>query len=236
MRLKIAICDDDSALSAMLAEKISAWAKREFHGAEIRTYKSGEAFLCDYEGENDFDILLLDIEMEGISGVALAKQLRNGGSPAEILFLTSHTEFYGEGYEVDALHYLIKPVEERKLYEVLDKAVKKLSEKPPFVIIVSEGQTIKLYESEIYYVEAFQHYISVVAKDRSYRVREKISDMEQRLSAGFFKAHRSYLVFLGHIKRIARSEVIMENGSAIPLARGKYDEINRAYIRFYSNE
>lgn len=234
MKLKIAICDDDAAQAAALSEEVSAWAGGKMQAVEIRTYASGEAFLCDYDGEKDFNLLLLDIEMKGISGIDLAKNLRRDNSRAEILFLTSHTEFYGEGYEVDALHYLIKPVDRGKLYTVLDRALEKLSVEPPFLIVRSEGQTVKLYESEIYYVEAFLHYVTFVTQDADYSVREKISELEKRLSEGFYRAHRSFLVSLEHIRRIARDGILMENGATVPLARGKYDDINREYIRFYS--
>lgn len=233
MNLKIAVCEDDPLQADRILKILSQWGKEKEHRTEIRTYASGEAFLCDYEKETDFNLLLLDIEMKGISGVELAKYLRKEGNHGEILFLTSHTEFYGEGYEVDALHYLIKPVPDEKLWEVLDRAAHRLSAEPPFILINAEGQTVKLYEQEICYVEAFSHYISFVTEDGTYRVREKISEAEQRLSEGFFRNHRSYLVSLNHIKKIERSEVWMENGRCLPLARGKYDEINRAYIRFF---
>lgn len=233
MNLKIAICEDDGRQAQRLMDMVSDWGKEKAHRIEIRTYASGEAFLFDYEKETDFNLMLLDIEMKGINGVELARYLRREGNRGEILFLTSHTEFYGEGYEVDALHYLIKPVPDEKLREVLDRAAYKLSEEPPSILINTEGQTVKLYEHEICYVEAFSHYISFVTEDGTYRVREKISEAEQRLSEGFFRIHRSYLVSLGHIKRIGRSQVWLENGESLPLARGRYDEINRAYIRFF---
>ncbi len=230
VRLKIAICEDELSQSAWLAETVSLWAKTGFHMADIRVYADGESFLYDFEEEKDFHLLLLDIELSGMSGVDLAKHLRRENSRAEILFLTSHTEFYGEGYEVDALHYLIKPVKQEKLFSVLDKAAGKLAVEPSYIIVSCEGQTIKLYESEICYVEAFLHYVSFVTRDGSYRVREKISDIEKRLSDIFFRVHRSYLVSLRYIRMISRSEVLLWNDVHIPLARGKYDAINRAYI------
>lgn len=236
--LKIAVCEDDPSQARAVAELVSRWEPasaggEKMHRSRIRTYASAEAFLWDYEKERDFNLLLLDIEMKGISGVELARRLRQEGSRAQIIFLTSHTEFYGEGYEVDALHYLVKPLQEEKLRQVLDRAARRLLCEPPFILINTEGQTIKLYEREIYYVEAFLHYICFVTREGTFRVREKISEAEQRLSDAFFRPHRSYLISLAFVKRITRSEVYMEDGSRLPLARGKYDGINRAYIRFY---
>lgn len=235
MRLKIAICDDEAEEADRVAGLAAAWSKESFHTAELRRYASAEAFLCDYDEEKDFDILLLDIEMKGISGIELAKGLRRDKSRVEIIFLTSHTEFYGEGYEVDALHFLIKPIDGGKLYPVLDRAALRLAAEPPYIVVCSEKETVKLYESEICYIESSLHYVLFVTDHGQYKVREKLSDVERRLSDRFFRTHRSYLVSLEHIRRISRGDVLMDNKDVVPLARGRYDEINRAYISAFSH-
>ena len=174
-----------------------------------------------YEGSGAFDILLLDVEMKELSGIALAKMLRGAGCRAEIIFITSHFEFVGEGYEVDALHYLIKPV---------CKAAEKLAEEPSHVVISCEGETVKLYDSDILYVESFLHDIVIHTKSHNYKIKESISVFEQKLSEDFFRVHRSYLVNLKAVTRIGRSAVILDGKTEVPVARGKYDEINRAFI------
>ena len=100
------------------------------------------------------------------------------------------------------------------------------------MVIACEGSTIKLYESRILYVEAFLHYISIHTAEREYRIKENISSFEEKLSNAFFRTHRSYLVSLRHITRISRTSVTLEGEIELPLARGKYDEINRAYILY----
>ena len=144
--------------------------------------------------------------------------------------ITSHFEFVGEGYEVDALHYLIKPVAKEKLCEVLFKAAEKLAEEPPYVVISCEGETVKLYESDILYVESFLHDIVIHTKSRDYKIKENISAFEQKLSEDFFRVHRSYLVNLKAVTRIGRGAVTLCGKTEVPVARGKYDEINRAFI------
>ena len=131
---------------------------------------------------------------------------------------------------MDALHYLIKPVEQEKLGTVLSKAVEKLSVQPPSVVISVEGETVKLYEEDILYVESMLHYLSIVTKDREYKLKEKISAFEDRLSDDFYRIHRSYLVSLKHVIRISRASVTLSNGAELPLARGKYDDVNYAFI------
>ena len=146
------------------------------------------------------------------------------------MFITSHFEFVGEGYEVDALHYLVKPVSREKLSEVLSRAAEKLAVEPPFVVISCQGGTVKLYESDILYVESFLHDIVIHTKTGEYRIKENISAFAQRLSEDFFRVHRSYLVNLKAVIRIGRTSVALEDGAEVPVARGKYDNINRAFI------
>ena len=229
MNYKLAICDDDREQLRELKVLVENWGEKSGLGCSIRTFTSAEEFLFEYEEDKAYDILLLDVEMNNISGIELAKCIRKDNNRAEIIFITSHFEFVGEGYEVDALHYLIKPVANEKLCQVLSKATEKLAVEAPWVAINFEGQTIKLYESEILYIEAFLHYISIRTKDGEYKIKENLSSFEKKLSDDFYRVHRSYLASLKHITRISRSAVWIGE-KELPLARGKYDDINRAFI------
>lgn len=229
MKYRIAICDDEQNQIEYITSIVASWSAHEGHGCEIRTFASAEAFLFEYEEDKAYDILLLDVEMKNINGIELAKRIRKDNNRAEIIFITSHFEFVGEGYEVDALHYLIKPISVEKLTQVLTKAAEKLSVEPPSVVISCEGETVKLYEADILYVESFLHYIVIHTKDNEYKIKENISVFENKVSDVFYRIHRSYLVSLKYITRISRTSVNIGN-TELPLSRGKYDNINRAFI------
>lgn len=230
MAIRIAICDDEEEQLQHLSGLISKWARGLSLNFETRTFPSAEAFLFAYEDDSSCDILILDIEMKEISGMELARRIRKKDRRMEILFITSHFEFISEGYEVDALHYLTKPVAQDKLCAVLAKALDRLYTEPPSVIISCDGETVKLREPDILYVEAFLHYISIHTEEREYKIKESISSFEARLSNDFFRIHRSYLVSLKAVTRISRTDVTLEGGTLLPLARGKYDAVNRAFI------
>lgn len=230
MAYRIAICDDEQAEVEKLSAIVNEWSTRCGSPSEIHSFASAEAFLFAYREDKIYDILLLDVEMKGISGIELAKRVRSDNNRAEIIFITSHFEFVGEGYEVDALHYLVKPVSEAKLMEVLSRAAAKLTVEPPYVVIICDGVTVKLYESEILYIESFLHYLAVHTKDREYRIKESMTSFEAKLSDDFFRVHRSYLASLKAITRISRTSVTLAGKIDIPVARGKYDDINRAFI------
>ena len=231
--LKIAIVDDDKQDTEKITACVQAWAERAGIAARAAAFPSAEAFLFAYEEEKSWDVLLLDVEMKEMSGIDLAKRLRKDGLRAEIIFVTSHFEFWGEGYEVDALHYLTKPVKEEKLIPVLDKAYGKRQEEPRSVVINCDGETVKLFLDDILYVESFSHYLSIHTLEREYRIKESISGFEEKLGRGFFRVHRSYLVSLKQIIRISRRAVTIRSGIELPLARGNYDAVSRAYIEFH---
>ena len=230
MTYRTAICDDEPEQAEALKSIVSEWARKNQNSCRTELFPSAEAFWFACGDDSAYDILLLDVEMTGMSGIDLARRVRAEGSRAEIVFITSHFEFVGEGYEVDALHYLMKPVAKEKLFAVLSRAAERLAVEPPSVIISCEDGTVKLYESDILYVEAFQHYIVIHTREKEYRIKENISAFEQKLGGDFFRTHRSYLVNLKTIICIRRTSVTLDTGAEIPVARGKYDDINRAFI------
>jgi len=230
MAYRVAICDDEQECLEQLKTIVDIWSAQSAHPCEVRSFNSAEAFLFAYEDDRAYDILLLDVQMGNVSGIELAKRIRADNNRAEIVFITSHFEFVGEGYEVDALHYLVKPISEQKLMEVLSKAAARLAVEPPSVVISCEGELVKLYESEILYAESFLHYLSIHTKEREYKIKESMAVFESRLSDDFYRIHRSYLVSLKSVTRISRSSVTVDGRIELPVARGRYDEINRAFI------
>lgn len=126
MRYKIAVCDDSAADRQYILNMAERWAVSAGHAVHIDTFPSAENFLFHYAGESDYDILLLDIEMGAMDGVSMAKRLRRDNDTVQIIFITGYSDYISEGYEVAALHYLMKPVREEKLCSVLDRAAEKL--------------------------------------------------------------------------------------------------------------
>ncbi len=230
MEYTIAICDDSDVDRRSIGGMVRRWAEASGVGMRLDEFPSAESFLFEYAQNQDYDILLLDVEMRELSGIELAKRVRAQRGRAEIVFITSHFEFIAEGYEVDALHYLVKPVSEVKLSEVLDRAAARLAVEPPSVVISLDGGTVKLPEADILYVESFAHYIEIHTRADVYRLKESITAFGERLSGDFFRTHRSYLVNLKAVERISRTGVTLTGGTEIPLARGKYDGVNRAFI------
>lgn len=233
IRINIAICDDAASEAAYLEQLITTWAQRKKQSVSISVYESAEAFLFTYEENKSIDILLLDIQMKKMNGISLAKRLRAEGARLQIVFVTGHTDFIAEGYEVSALHYLVKPVKEDKLHEVLSRALETLEYTEPYLLVhTTEGQA-RILHREIQYIEAFAHATAVHTAKNSYNVKAPISELEDSLKDGFFRCHRSYLVGLRYIQQITRTNVILDNSKTLPLSRKSYEAVNNAFIGFY---
>jgi len=125
MYLKIALCDDSEADRTYLSALVERWAAGAGHTVQLSAFESAEQFLFVYAEKSDYDILLLDVEMGAMDGVTMAKRLRSENDLIQIVFITGYSDYIAEGYEVAALHYLMKPVREEKLFAVLDRAAEK---------------------------------------------------------------------------------------------------------------
>ena len=137
--------------------------------------------MFDYAEEKDFDILLLDIEMPGINGIELAKTVRKDNSTVQIIFVTGYYDYFSDGFDVSALHYLIKPVNERKLCPVLDKAADNLSYRQRSVLITTADADIKVSLADITYVESENVHIIVHTVNGNYRTRISLAKFAEQL-------------------------------------------------------
>lgn len=230
--LSIAVCDDDKTDLQYITGLVNAWAAQARIPVSVRTFPSAEAFLFHYAEDRDFDILLLDVEMGKLNGIDLAKQLRAQNGCMQIVFVTGYPDFIAEGYEVSALHYLMKPVSPGKLEEVLARAADLSRKERPFLLVTSKRETIRVFFDDIYYAESQGHYMLVHTAQAQYRIRMTVSGLLERLDEGFYRCGRSFVVNLRHVSRITKSEVFLENQAPLPLGRGQYDEINKTIIRY----
>lgn len=232
MRYKIAICDDETKQRDYLQEIIFSWAQKNHHLIELKQYAHGEQFLFDYEEEKDFDILMLDIEMPGISGIDLARKVRLDNTAVQIVFVTGFYDYFSDGFDVSALHYLIKPVNEDKLFPVLDKAADNLAYRQRSILLSTADVDIKVSLADITYVEAENVYIVVHTVYETYRTRMSLANFSKQLDDTFLKVHRSYVVGLKYIKKITRTEITMLSGDVVPISRGMYDKVHAALVKY----
>lgn len=227
-KYRIAVCDDEKTAREDVSEIAKKWALTRGDETEISHYSSAESFLFEYP-EQQADILLLDVEMGGMNGVELAKKLREKDKLIQIVFITGYSEYISEGYEVAALHYLLKPVREEKLFSTLDRAAEKLSTDARVVTLETMQGTVRVPIYEIRFAEVLKNYVTVHAA-ADYTARMTLSELETMLDDRFLRVGRSYIVNLGCIHKVTKREIFLRTGAAIPLPRGAYETVNRRII------
>ena len=229
MKYKVAICDDSDADRRYIMDMVRSWASAAGHEVQIDGFPSAESFLFRYAGESDYDILLLDIEMGAMDGVTMAKELRKGNDTVQIIFITGYSDYISEGYEVAALHYLMKPVNEEKLCLVLDRAAEKLAKNERVLNFEVSGEMVRVPIYQIRYADVLGNYVTVHALT-DVTVKMTLGELEKQLDERFYRVGRSALVNLTQISRVTRAEIRLNDGTAIPLPRGAYEGVNRAII------
>ncbi|MCD8231559.1 MAG: LytTR family DNA-binding domain-containing protein [Clostridiales bacterium] len=230
MSYRIAICDDSAADRTYIKSLIHIWAKKQAVSFQAKEFPSAESFLFCYETDKAWDILLLDIEMGDMDGVSLAKKLRQDNESLQIVFITGYSDYIAEGYEVAALHYLMKPLKKEKFFAVLDRAVEKLKKNEKVLTFDLSGETVRVPIWQIIYAEVQLNYVTIHAKEKI-RIKMTLSDLQRELDDRFYRVGRSVIVNLTQVRRVTRSDIYLAGGIVLPLPRGAYEGLNRAIIQ-----
>ena len=230
MTYKLAVCDDSLADREYILNMVNHWAAAAGHVVHTDAFASAEDFLFHYAEEKDYDLLLLDIEMGTMDGVTMAKKLRSQNDTLQIIFITGYSDYIAEGYEVAALHYLMKPVKEEKLWEVLDRAAEKLAKNEKVLHFESGGEMVRVPIYQIRYAEVSGNYVTIHAL-QDITVKMTLGELEKQLDERFYRAGRSVIINLTQIRRVTRTEIRLNDDTAIPLPRGAYEGVNRAIIK-----
>lgn len=234
MALTIAICDDNETHIKALRGLLDEWALDKPFAIDIDEYISAESFGFN-RSNRPCDLLLLDIEMRELSGMELAKQLRSKGDTLPIIFITGYSEFMSDGYDVEALHYLLKPLDKSKLFPVLDRYI--LRRTPAQEIIINcEDDTIRICRDLIIYCEADGKNTIIHTKENTICAGTGISALCNSLGEDFIFCHRSFIVNLRYVRSIGKSEITLDTKETIPLSRRLYKQTADKFISYYKNK
>lgn len=229
--MRIAICDDSTPDAQFVKDIVSGWARGKSFPLDILIFSSAESFLFHYAEDKDFDILLLDIEMSHMDGVTMARQIRQDNETVQIVFITGYSDYIAEGYEVAALHYLMKPVSPEKLCSVLDRAADKIVQNEKCLTLELSGETVRIPLHEIRYLDVAKNYVTVHAK-QDHTVKCPLAELEKRLDERFCRVGRSQVLNLKYIRRVTKTQVFLSDDTILPLPRGTYESLNRAIIQY----
>ena len=229
MAYRVAIVDDSTTDAEFVKGILNSWADLRQANIQAEVFPSAEAFLFRYAEDKEWDILLLDIEMGAMDGVTMAKRVRQDNEAVQIVFITGYSDYIAEGYEVAALHYLMKPVNREKLLTVLDRAMEKRKQEERCLNLEAYGEMVRIPFYEIRYLDVSANYVTVHAK-ADYTVKRTLGDFEKELDNRFCRVGRAMVLNLKYIQRVTKIEVRLSDGTVLPLPRGAYESLNRAII------
>ena len=232
--MKIAVCDDDRTTR----EQIISLIRKQVPDAEIVTFEAGEEMM---KSQERFEVSFLDVEMKEISGIDVAKHMREeqekwGKEKSIIIFVTGYREYMEDAFDVNAFHYLLKPIDEKKFHTVFVRAIKEVSAKAKqeglSVIVKNNGMQKKVLLRDIYYIESSNKKVVFHTKDGKIDSYGRMDDWEIKLGDSFYRCHRGYLVNLEKITAYNVDTIDLINGDSLILAQKKYSDFIKVYMRY----
>lgn len=197
----------------------------------IDTFPDSKTFF-DAFCADPYDLVFLDIEMPGVNGITLARNIRERSENVYIVFLTAHIEYALEGYEVNALRYLTKPVDTVKLKEVIEYVHGKLND-DHHIVIKENGENILIDVNDIVYMESIDKNVRIVTRGGEYITRYNLGDFEEQLKdCRFFRIHRGYLISLSRVRKISKNDVVMDGGISLPVSRSNMKQLKDAFYAY----
>ena len=227
--IEIAICDDE----AVIREQIQQFVKNRVPDSRIEVYAAGEELLA---ANRSFDMVFLDIQMEGLNGMDAARALRTNKVDTILIFVTGLKEYVFEAFDVSAFHYLLKPLEEKKLDEVLERALKEVNrrkaQEKKQLLIQTRNRNYNLDQNTIFYLESRGKKVEIHTTRETIEAYASISRLEEQLGNSFYRCHRGYLVNLAHITEYRTDRIRLSNGDEVYLAKERYLSFVKTYMRY----
>lgn len=231
--MRIALCDDNPADLETIVALIDAYRQRTRTGAYVRSYADGCSLLDGLRSES-FDLLLLDVMMPFVDGMQIAREIREFDENVKIAFLTSSPEFAVQSYEVDAFHYLLKPVSYDKLFPMLDKLRLRIEEHGAGLAVRLKGGAASILFARMAYVEVLNRTVRFHLTDKSVReVAGSLSDFEPQLLSRpeFIRAHRAFIVNLDQVQELEKLSLRTFSDESVPVSRRLFGEVKAAYLK-----
>ena len=157
--MRICLVDDDSTQLDYLKMIIEEWASKKNINTDMSFYHSAEEMLFENNKSYPFDMIVLDIQMGRINGIELARRIRETDKSVIIAFISGMADYVFEGYEVHAIRYILKPVVNEKVYELLDYANSQKTKESRFIVLSFSGEKKKINYDDIIYFESMGHYV-----------------------------------------------------------------------------
>lgn len=219
--VRIGICDDESVARDSLRLQLEKLEQVDQGQAEvIYEFNSGEGLVRWIEKhKGELDLIFLDVEMQGEDGIKAAHRIRNFDKNIMIVFLTGYTDFVLQGYQVDALDYIIKPAKSESLKRVIDKAVQRLADQNQYIALKNAEGIYRIYKEDIRYCYSQGRLSYLVLKEKELAFYMKLDELAERLGKSFVRIHQRYLVNSLWVDFIGKDSITLKDDVSLPISR-----------------
>ncbi len=226
--MDIAVVDDEKAIR----EHICGLVEERQPESRIEAYATGEELLAS--GKR-FDIVFLDIQMEGMNGIEAARSLREKQGDTVLVFITGIKDYVFDAFDLYAFQYLLKPIDERKFAEVLERAVRESAKKKERRVLFIKSRNLTLDQSEILYIESRAKKVEIHTVRQTIEIYAAMDELEGQLGENFYRCHRAYIVNMDCITEYDGESITLTNGDRVYLTKKKYGEFVKAYMWHLQN-
>ena len=226
--ITVSICEDEACFITELSKLMSKYcSSKEIH-VSISIFSDGEKLLASSQMP---DIILMDIKLPGSNGMEIVQRLRELGSESQVIFITAFQKYVFQAFDLDAVHYILKPVSEEKLFSALDKAIKRIASNNGKTLLITNGTAAsRVPFKDILYCEAMNHQITVHTLTEQIQFFGALDAVQEKLDDRFFRCHRSYIVNIDHVVDKQPGSAIMEGGDHVLIARRKQREFTQRLL------
>ena len=231
--MDIAVVDDEKAIR----EHICGLVEERQPESRIEAYATGEELLAS--GKR-FDIVFLDIQMEGMNGIEAARCLREknanlGVEDTVLVFITGIRDYVFDALDLYAFQYLLKPIDEGKFAEVLERAVREAAKKKERRVLFIKSRNLTLDQSEILYIESRAKKVEIHTVRQTIEIYAAMDELEGQLGDEFYRCHRAYIVNMDCITEYDSESITLTNSDRVYLTKKKYGEFVKAYMWHLQN-
>jgi DNA-binding LytR/AlgR family response regulator len=228
---QVALCEDEKIFAETHEEICRDILGRMNIEFNVTVFGSGGEFLADFaDNGHRYNLILLDIVMDGLNGMETAKRIRAADKDVDIVFITSSPDYVFSGYDVRALHYLIKPVD-AGILERLIKSVYEEKYRSHYFLLKSGAQNLRIAVKDVISLEAFGRKVEITTADGMFQYAGKLTELLGELPDGYFvRCHQSCAVSIGKIREIDRFEAVAVNGKRIPISRQYFKAVQAALL------
>jgi DNA-binding LytR/AlgR family response regulator len=229
---RIAICDDVKSSAAEAAELLKKYAvchdEMEYEADVFYTSMD----LLDALEKKVYDIFLLDIYIDRINGIELARSIKACNEDANIIFMTSSNAFYKEAFRIQAVHYLEKPIFEEDFFEAMDRVCREPAE-IHYLTFRESGEIHRVAADDIIYIESEDHYKRIVIQEKSFLIRSTMIALSEELKEPYFYVLGvKCIINLKRVLKITRKSRVIEDGRECSVPRGTYRSLSEMVLKY----